>query len=123
MISRDVEFTVRTVAEIPDKGREHAIKAIERIWSKFCERFQQDFGVASGVEPATLSFQLLTQLREVVDLAVENQSNPTILGLHRLLATDDVDNRQPPMHGGEATAAMSSMAVRTAVLEPIVEMV
>ena len=50
-------------------------------------------GVISA-ELVTLGRQLLPQLAEVVNLAVEDDLNRTVCGRHRLLAVNDVQDRE-----------------------------
>jgi hypothetical protein len=48
-------------------------------------RFQDDFGVAVGEEAIALALQLRAQLAEIIDAAVESDSEPKLVVGHRLL--------------------------------------
>jgi hypothetical protein len=55
----------------------------------------QALGITIRGEDMAAGAQLRSQLGEVVDLAVEDGSHRPVLVVHRLLASGDVDDREP----------------------------
>src|SRR4249920_2048828 len=70
---------------LPQRKGEHALEALHAIRAPGVIRFQDDFGVAVGEEAITLALQLRAQLAEIIDAAVESDSEPKLVVGHRLL--------------------------------------
>jgi hypothetical protein len=66
----------------------------------------------------TARFEPGAKLEVVVDLAVENDLDATVLVAHWLASAFNVNDREPPMRKGDAAAIPESNAVRTAMRDP-----
>ena len=60
-------------------------------------------------------FQIRAQLAIVVDLAVEDHGNTFVFVINRLLASDEIDDRQAPHAQGHAVAYHIAFRVRPAM--------
>src|SRR5439155_41425 len=81
-------------ARVPHREGEHAAQPVHAGGTVRLPRAQQHLRVAAGGEPAAAGLQLAAQVAEVVDLAVEDERDGAVLASHRLLAGDEVDDRQ-----------------------------
>ena len=61
--------------------------------------------------------ELGAQRAVVVDLAVDDRGDAAVLGVERLVAARDVDDRQPRVGEGDGPDAPERLAIRTAVAE------
>ncbi len=82
-------------ARIPQRQREHALHALGELLSPFKIGAEHHLGVAVGRKRMPPPAQLVAQRGEVVRLAVEDEGHP--IARHRLVAGDQVEDRQPPM--------------------------
>ncbi len=57
------------------------------------------------------------QFGVVVDLAVEDDDDRTVLVVHRLLAAADVDDREPPVAKPHARLGVEAVAIRAAMAD------
>src|SRR5207302_39141 len=80
---------------------------------------QQHLRVAAGGEPAAARLQLAAQVAEVVDLAVEDEGDGAVLASHRLLAGDEVDDRQTCHPECRLAIQIAAGVVGAAVLEDL----
>ena len=79
--------------QVDNTQREHPVQDVEHGLALLFIQVQNHFGVGRGTKLMRL-FQLGAQLLEVVDLAVENDPQRTVLIRHRLPArTGQVDDR------------------------------
>ena len=74
-------------------------------------------GVALGREAVAARAQLVAQLAEVVDLAVEHDDDRAVLVGDRLIAGDEVDDSQPLDAETDAVVEKHAPRVRPAMLE------
>ncbi len=110
---------------VPDREREHPAQIAHAVGAVLLEVVDDRLGVAAGLEAVALPLQRRPQRREVVDLAVERDDDRAVLVLHRLVAGDEIDDRQPavaerdllrgPVGVAAAFAAPFTRAVGTAV--------
>ena len=82
---------------IPQSEGEHAAQPRHAIRAPFDIGIEQHFGVGLGAEAMALSFELLAQQFEIVDLAVEDERDARALMHHGLDARRQIDDRQAPM--------------------------
>ncbi len=88
---------------------EHAGQPQQRIAAPLVPRGQQHFGVPVRDEAMPRGFELLAQLAEVVDLAVEHQVMPPVRRAHRLPpGLAQIENRQAPVRKRHRRAGTDS---------------
>jgi hypothetical protein len=63
--------------------------------AEFLPSVQDHFGIRLGVKSITTGGEITPDLLEIVDLAVENERNRTILVRHGLMAARQIDNAKP----------------------------
>src|SRR5688572_15653936 len=71
---------------IPDGKGPLAIEVIDTAFALFRIHMQNDFGVETGGEPVALFDQFVPEFDIIEDLAVEGNSQRSILAGHRLMA-------------------------------------
>src|ERR1700738_4123200 len=90
---------------------------LDTVIAIFFIEFDDCLGVASrGVAVAT-TFQIGADRRVIIDLAVEDDPNGSILVRHRLMSTAQVDNTEAPETEGNGTIQVVPGVVRSAVEE------
>ena len=57
---------------------------------------EHNLGVGLRVKAMAEDAQLLAKLAEIVDFAVKDERNPSILGDERLVSRDEIDDGEPP---------------------------
>ena len=92
-IARDEQATFPI---IPKREREHAIEMLDHITAIFFVKMRQDFRVRFAAKGVAASFQIRSQFAVVIDLAVENYRDAVIFIECRLLARQQIDDRQTP---------------------------
>ena len=78
---------------------------------------RDDLGIAARTELVPAPEELLPQLAEVVDLAVEDDGNGPVLVRDRRIAGDQIDDRQPVLPDHPLAADEGSPCVRPPVLD------
>ena len=83
---------------IPDGEGEHAAEAREHGCAVAGVEGEEDFGVRGGAEGDALRFELGAELAEVVDLAIEDDSEIAIAPMHGLGgARVEIEDGEPAM--------------------------
>jgi hypothetical protein len=82
------------VALVPERDREHAAEARHPVGAVLLVAVDDRLRVRSGGEPMASGNQLVPQLLEVVDLAVEHHDDRPVLVEHGLIARRQIDDRQ-----------------------------
>src|SRR5687768_18519658 len=77
---------------IPDGEGEHATQTRDAVLAELLVGVNYDLGVAGGSEAMSAGQQLLPKLREIVDLAVEDDPDRAVLIGHRLNRRFQVDD-------------------------------
>ena len=109
---------------VPDDEREHPAQAGSEAFAPLFKAVDEDLGVAAGLEDVTLRDKLVAKVDEIVDLAVENADDASILVEHRLTgALGQVDDRQPAKAEGDRRRALSgdviAVHIGAAVDDPV----
>ena len=105
----------RLPVTVPQRKGEHASKALDAVDAPRLPRVDDDFRVTAGAKHMPERLQLGHQLPVVVNLAVEDDDHRSVLVEKRLLATGDVDDRQPAVAQTQSRLDMQAALVRTAV--------
>lgn len=98
--------------------REHPVEAIAQLDAPFLVAMDQHFGIGmAGSEAVPPLLENRAELGVIVDFAVEDDRDRTVLIVHRLLAARDVQNRKPTMPEADAvfSAMKETVAVRAAM--------
>jgi hypothetical protein len=104
------------VAPVPDGERVHAAELADHVLAQPGVHLEQYLSRRPAAQPDAAGVQPLGQLRDVVDLAVEDQHEPAVRGLHRLAAgRRGVDDGQPPEAQGQVLIGVESLVIGTAV--------
>jgi len=80
---------------IPDREGEHAAQMGDAVVAPLLVGVDDRLGVGRGGEPVAVGLELLAQLPEVVDLAVEDDPDAPVLVGDRLIAAGEVDDGEP----------------------------
>src|SRR6266566_5174536 len=100
---------------IPQREGEHAVEMRNHVPAVFFVKMRQDFGVRSAAKGVPTRFQVRAQLAIVVDFAVEDHGNAFVFVINRLLASDEIDDRQAPHAEAHAVADYIAFRVRPAM--------
>ena len=94
----DAEGIARAVEgaglRVPDREGEHAAELFRDALAPFLVAVEDGLGVAAGLEDIALRDELVAQLHEVVDLAVEDDGDRSVVAVHRLGTACEVDDRE-----------------------------
>ncbi|KWV85267.1 hypothetical protein PFLmoz3_05211 [Pseudomonas fluorescens] len=97
---------------LPDGESEHAVELGQQRFAPGVITLEQHFGVATGIEGVTQGFQLLAQLREIIDSAIERQGQPQMGVDHRLgRAVRQVHDLQAAVAQGNRPLGMKAPGV------------
>ncbi len=100
---------------IPDGKPEHAVEPSHAVRSPLLVGVDDRLGVAARAEAVAAGLQLGPQLGVVVDLAVEDDLDRTVLVGHRLVPPGEVDDAQPAHPDGQAAFHPVALVVRAPV--------
>ena len=100
---------------IPNDEGEHAPQLFGQRLAPFLVAVQQHLGVRVGGEHVARRGELLAQLHEVVNFAVEHRHEVFVLVEHGLAAALQVDDGQPPVPQRRLPVHIKALAVRPAV--------
>src|SRR5947207_2377669 len=85
---------MRSRGRIPDREREHPVEALDERLAIALVEMDNDLRVRARLERVALGSELVAQLREVVDLPVEDRPDPAALVALRLIPGDEIDDAQ-----------------------------
>ena len=102
---------------IPDREREVAVQTLEEGRPPLLVRVGDHLRIRLRREAVAERLELLAQLDVVVDLAVLHHPEAPALVGDRLVATVEVDDREPRVRHPEAAVEIEPDAVRTAMPE------
>src|SRR5262245_58120550 len=80
---------------VPDRDGKHPPQALEASGPFLLIEVDDRLGIRHRPEDVSLPLQLSSQLLKVVDLAVEYATDGAILVEYRLIASHEVDDREP----------------------------
>ena len=104
------------VLPVPDGEGEHPAQALGKLFAPLLVTVDQDLGVAVALEDVALGDELALEIEEVVDLAVEDDPDRSVLVGHRLRAgRREIDDRQAPVAEAERAFQVDAAAVGTAM--------
>ena len=106
----------RALRLIPEREGEHPVEVPNAILAPLLPGVDDDFGVAARAEGVAERLQLVDQLGEIVDLAVERDAHRAVLVEQRLSPERrKIDDREPAMAeadtGGQVEAAVVGAAM------------
>lgn len=78
-----------------------------------------DFRIAAGAEAVPERGKLAHQRLEIVDLTVEDHTDRPVFVEDRLIATGELDDREPAMTEPDPRAVMKAGTVRTTMAEKV----
>ena len=97
---------------VANDERPHAVEAVRHVFAPDGIARQQHLGVGMvRAEHPPRLFEFFAQLREIVDLAIEDDHQPAIGGLHRLRPARKVENAQPAVPQKNTAAGPESFRV------------
>ena len=105
----------RLGALIPQRKCEHPPKPLHAVRAVRLVGVDDDLGVAPSSEPKPELLQALSQLLEVVDLAVEGHPDRPVFVAHRLSATGHVQDGEPSLTQRYRPVDVVPFVVRTTV--------
>jgi len=104
--------------QIAHREREHPVQMIDAVLAVLFVCVDDGFGVGVRTEDVALSRQRLLQLAMVVDLAVEDNPDGSILVGERLRAAGAIDDGQPSVRERDPRPRKIPFAVRAAMGNP-----
>ena len=105
---------------IPQGKRKHPVEPPDTRRPPLLVGMNNDLGVGPGPELVTGFLQLVAQLDEIVDLAVEHDLNRSVFIANRLPAAADVDDAQPAMAQPDLPIHQLALAVRATMTDGLV---
>ena len=115
-VAGEEEALVRVV---PERDREHPADALEEALAVLLVEVRDDLDVPDAAERVPLRLELGTQLAVVVELAVDDRYHVAALVRDRLVASLEVDDREPPHRQPGTLADPAALAVGPAVPEQL----
>ena len=110
------EHDAGLVAALVEEGdAPHAVEAGEAVGAPLGVGVEDDLGVAGGAEVVAHRFELGPQLPVVVDLAVVGDVDEPVVGAHRLVAADQVDDAEAAEPEAGGVGLEEAQVVRPAV--------
>jgi len=111
-IAREQQPAVRGV---PDREREHAAKPVDAALAPLLVAVNDDLGVRACLEPVTARDEVRANLREVVNLAVEDRPHRAVFVRQWLIAGREIDDAQTPVSETDPGAHVMSGGIGAAV--------
>ncbi len=102
---------------VPQREREHPAEAIHRAVAPLLVCVDDHFGVRLRAEAVAEPLELQPEVREVVDLAVEDDPDRPVLVGERLIARSKIDDAQPPVSEADPVADVEAVGIGAAVCD------
>ena len=102
-------------ARVPHGDGEHTAKPLPQLGAPLLVPVNEHLGVAAAAEPVTCPLELVHELAVVVDLAVLHDDDAAVLVRDRLVASGQIDDRQPACGDPDRSVEMRALGVRAAV--------
>ena len=80
---------------VPEGEREHPAKFMNEIFAHLFVKMDDHFCITLCMEPVSPGFEFAPQFLKIVDLAVEDHLDRPVLVTDGLVATSEVDDREP----------------------------
>src|SRR5690606_31752054 len=106
-------------ARIPECECEHAAKVLEEPIAVALIERDDDFAIAVREEDMSASLEIAPELSIVVDLAIGDEADRTVVAAQRLCAAPQVDDRKPPMTQCRELIVIDTLAVGASMSERI----
>ena len=100
---------------VPKRKCIHASQAVDKSRSVLLVRMDDRFTITAGREYVSASFKLTAQFDVIVDLAVGDEREASVLVVEGLPSGLQVDDAQPAHRQGNVRVRVGSLTVRTAV--------
>jgi hypothetical protein len=104
-------------AAVPEGEREHPAERVDAVPALLAVERQDDLGVTLRVKAVPLPDQGGPQLAEIVDLAVQDDGEPTVVAHDRLLPRREIDDGEPAVGEPDGTVPERPLSVGPAVGE------
>ena len=102
--------------DVDDREREHAAEPAEHVAAVLLVEVGKDLGVAAAAEAMAPALEVASQLVMVVELAVEDDDDRSVLVRHRLVAQRrQVDDPEPRVDEARSSDALMRRSVRAAM--------
>ncbi len=115
MPSRSRAIKQVLLAHVPQRKAEHAVEMSNELIAVFLVEVNDDFGVATSLEMVALRLQISAQLAKVVDLAVADHPDGSVLVRDWLVTTAQIDDRKSAHAHRERTIRIAAFVIRTAM--------
>src|SRR6185437_6935086 len=116
-IAREEQRLLRLV---PNVESEHPVEACQGPLAPLLPGMHDDFGVAARAELVAARVELLVELRKIVDLAIEADTDRAVFVEQRLAAQGrEVDDRQTPVAEPDARRDVEAGIIRPAVMQRV----
>ena len=105
----------RLPPRIPQRKREHPVEAVETSLAPLLPGVDNDLGVGARPKVVAERRQLRHQRLKIVDLPVVDDAHRAVFIELRLVAGDQIDDRQPPHPQPDPRCNVETVAVRSTV--------
>ena len=97
------------------RKRKHSVQVTREIGPIGFVGVNNNFGVRIRAKEMAARFEILAQLTEIVDLAIEDHADGLVLVEDRLAASGKVDDGEPPHAQRDAVAKVQPFRIRPAM--------
>src|SRR5262245_53435474 len=80
---------------VPERECKHAVESVQRFIAPLLISVNDDFGITFGAENMAEFLKFKTEIREIVNLSIEDHHDGAVFIGDRLLPPFDIDNREP----------------------------
>jgi hypothetical protein len=102
---------------IPDREREHPVQTADTVNAELLVQVHDHLGVAVGGKAVAPAYEVCAQLPEVVDLAVQHDSDGAVLAEDRLVSGEEIDDAQALDPEARVAVHEQPSRVRAAMLQ------
>src|SRR5438105_15885709 len=92
----------------------HSAQFLHTSRTQLLIQMNYDFGIRVGIEAMPFELQILPELGEVIDLAVENNPDSLVFVVDRLMSACQINDAQAPHPQSKTSLRMNSFVVRAA---------
>jgi hypothetical protein len=104
-----------TLLRVPQRERKHALDTLKAIGSLLRIGVQQHLDISPRREHMTARTELVTQSIRIVDLAIGDEVESTVLASERLLTSNQINHAQTPHDEPYRTFSPQTTLVRAAM--------